>query len=248
MTLAEGSSSRSDAPVTLVLFDCDGTLVDSQHMIVAAMHDAHTTLGLPVPDRERVLSVVGLSLPETFTVLAAGDRTYPVMEMAEAYRSAFMRLRELRPPEPMFPSAREVLAALRARDDVVLGMVTGKARRGVARVLQAHDMEGWFTTIQTADDAPSKPHPAMVQQAMIEAGIGPAQTVVVGDTSFDMAMARAAGASALGVSWGYHSTDELWHAGAQKVVTHFEAVPPAIADLLSASGGAKAGRDQCATC
>lgn len=245
MTPPEGPLLRSDPPPALVLFDCDGTLVDSQHMIVAAMREAHAAMGLAAPERERLLSVVGLSLPETFTVLAAGDEAYPVMEMAHAYREAFMRLRDARPPEPMFPGAREVLAALRARDDVVLGMVTGKARRGVTRVLEAHDMEGWFTTIQTADDAPSKPHPAMVQQAMMEAGIGPAQTVVIGDTSYDMAMARAAGASALGVAWGYHSTNELWHAGAQQVVGEFGAVPRAIADLLGTD--MNAGRAGCAT-
>ncbi|MFG1478857.1 HAD-IA family hydrolase [Xanthobacter sp. V4C-4] len=233
MTTAEGPPFVTDAAAILVLFDCDGTLVDSQHLIVAAMRDAHAELGLPQPDRGRVLSVVGLSLPEAFTVLAAGDAAYPVAGMVEAYRRAFMRLRDAHPPEPMFPGAREVLAALRARDDVVLGMVTGKARRGVARVLEAHDMEGWFATIQTADDAPSKPHPAMVQQAMMETGIGPARTVVVGDTSFDMAMARAAGAGALGVDWGYHSAGELWHAGAQQVVARFEEVPAAVAGLLA---------------
>lgn len=241
-----GQPPGPDAPPTLVLFDCDGTLVDSQHMIVAAMHDAHAALGLLVPERGRLLSVVGLSLPEAFTVLAAGDAAYPVMPMTEAYRAAFNRLRTAQPPEPLFPGAREVLCALRARGDVVLGMVTGKARRGVARVLEAHGMEGWFATIQTADDAPSKPHPAMVQQAMLEAGIGPARTVVVGDTSYDMAMARAAGAAALGVSWGYHTAGELWHAGAQQVVARFDEVPAGVADLLAMAE--EAGRAGCASC
>lgn len=235
MTSTEGRRSALAAPAALVLFDCDGTLVDSQYMIVAAMRDAHAALGMVAPDRGRLLSVVGLSLPEAFTVLAEGDAAYPVAEMAEAYRSAFTRLRDARPPEPLFPGAREVLAAFRERDDVLLGMVTGKARRGVVRVLQAHDMEGWFATIQTADDAPSKPHPAMVQQAMTEIGVGPARTVVVGDTSYDMAMARAAGAGALGVNWGYHTVDALWHAGAQKVVERFEEVPAAVVELLGAS-------------
>lgn len=234
MSVEGGVVVSGEAMPILVLFDCDGTLVDSQHMIVQAMHDAHVAQGLAIPDRARILSVVGLSLPEAFTVLAQGDATYPVIPMTEAYRSAFMRLRDTQPPEPMFPGARDVLAALHQREDVILGMATGKARRGVARVLKAQDMEGWFTTIQTADDAPSKPHPAMVQQAMMETGIGPARTVVIGDTSYDMAMARAAGASALGVSWGYHSTQELWHAGAQQVVDQFYDVPKAIADLLGA--------------
>ncbi|MEP9347609.1 HAD-IA family hydrolase [Xanthobacter sp. KR7-225] len=226
--------------MTLVLFDCDGTLVDSQHLIVAAMRDAHAARGVEPPSRERILSVVGLSLPEAFAVLAAGDAAYPIEAMVDAYRTAFTRLRDSEPPEPMFPAAREVLDALRQRDDVILGMVTGKARRGVARVLAAHRMEDWFATIQTADDAPSKPHPAMVLQAMAEVGAGPQETVVVGDTSFDMAMACAAGASALGVSWGYHPIEELSRAGAHILVHRFEEVPDAAFGLVARRGAVSA--------
>ncbi|MGQ3674651.1 HAD-IA family hydrolase [Xanthobacter sp. TB0139] len=217
----------------LVLFDCDGTLVDSQHLIVSAMLDAHAMHGLTPPSRERLLSIVGLSLVEAFTDLAEGDASYPVEDMAEGYRTAFMRLRDINPPEPMFPGARQVLEGLRAREDVLLGMVTGKARRGVDRVLAAHDMVGWFDTVQTADDAPSKPHPAMVLQAMQEMGARPEETIVVGDTAFDMAMARAAGAGALGVSWGYHPVQELNQAGAQILVNHFTEVPDALAQLAA---------------
>lgn len=221
------------SPLKLVLFDCDGTLVDSQHMIVAAMRDAHAAHGVPLPDRTTLLSVVGLSLPEAFAALSRGERAYPVEALVDAYRTAFIRLRDAEPPEPMFPAAREVLDALRQRDDLVLGMVTGKARRGVDRVLKAHDMEGWFSTIQTADDAPSKPHPAMVFQAMAEIGARPEETVVVGDTTFDIAMALTAGASALGVAWGYHDTGALERAGADLLVQRFEEVPDAIAALIA---------------
>lgn len=224
----------------LVLFDCDGTLVDSQHLIVAAMRDAHAARGVAPPARESILSVVGLSLPEAFAVLSAGDPAYPVAAMPEAYKLAFTRLRDREPPEPMFPAAREVLDALRARPDVILGMATGKARRGVDRVLAAHRMEGWFATIQTADDAPSKPHPAMVLQAMAEVGARPEDTVVVGDTSFDIAMARAAGASALGVSWGYHPVEELTRAGADMLVDRFDEVPGAAFALMARRGALSA--------
>lgn len=220
----------SNAPL-LVLFDCDGTLVDSQHMIVAAMHGAYAMNGRTPPERERILSIVGLSLPEAFTNLAEGEEGYPVMAMAEAYRTSFMQLRDANPPEPMFPHARDVLSALRARDDVLLGMVTGKARRGVDRVLDAHDMVGWFDTIQTADDAPSKPHPAMVLQAMQELGAEPSRTIVVGDTAFDMAMARSARAGALGVSWGYHPVEDLRTAGAHLLVNQFTDVPEALEQI-----------------
>jgi len=221
------------ADCALILFDCDGTLVDSQHMIVRAMDDAHHANGLPVPSRALTLSIVGLSLPEAFTVIAQGDPAYPVAVMVEAYRTAFLRLRDSEPPEPMYPLARETLDLLRGRDDLVLGMVTGKARRGVARVLAAHAMEGWFSTIQTADDAPSKPHPAMVQQAMSEIGIAPGRTVVVGDTTYDVEMAKAAGAWAIGVDWGYHDSQLLVQAGADLLVERFDQVPEAIAVLLA---------------
>jgi phosphoglycolate phosphatase len=220
----------------LVLFDCDGTLVDSQHLIVAAMRDAHAAQGAAPPSREAILAVVGLSLPEAFAVLSGGDPAYPVAAMSDAYKLAFTRLRDSEPPEPMFPSAREVLDALRREPDVILGMATGKARRGVDRVLAAHDMVGWFATIQTADDAPSKPHPAMVLQAMAEVGVRPQDTVVVGDTSFDIAMARAAGAAALGVSWGYHPVEELTRAGAHLLVDRFEQVPGAAFALMAQRG------------
>ncbi|MEP9356566.1 HAD-IA family hydrolase [Xanthobacter sp. KR7-65] len=229
---AADPASPPDGPV-LVLFDCDGTLVDSQHMIVGAMRDAHAAHGVPLPDRERLLSVVGLSLPEAFAVLSQGDLSYPVEAMVDAYKNAFNRLRNGEPPEPMFDGARAVLDALRQREDIVLGIVTGKSRRGVDRVLAAHAMEGWFATIQTADDAPSKPHPAMVFQAMGEIGARPDATVVVGDTTYDVSMALQAGASALGVSWGYHEASALERAGADQVVHRFEEVPAAIADVLA---------------
>lgn len=224
---------RRRGPAVL-LFDCDGTLVDSQHMIVAAMDGAHRALGVAPPPRERVLSIVGLSLPEAFAALAQGDPSYPVAALVEGYRTAFIALREAHPPEPMFPKAREVLDALRRRHDVLLGMVTGKARRGVARVLAANDMDGWFATIQTADDAPSKPHPAMVLQAMAEVGADPRDTVVIGDTTYDITMALGAKAGALGVSWGYHAREALHEAGAHALVDAFEAVPDAIAAILAA--------------
>ncbi|BAF88518.1 HAD-superfamily hydrolase [Azorhizobium caulinodans ORS 571] len=216
----------------LALFDCDGTLVDSQHMIVAAMGTAYARQGLPAPDRLRMLSIVGLSLREAFTDLAEGDAAFPVEEMVEAYRSAFMELRDREPPEPMYPFARDTLDGLRQRDDMLLGMVTGKARRGVTRVLAANAMDGWFSTIQTADDAPSKPHPAMVQQAMAEMGQPSARTVVIGDTGFDMAMAKAAGAHAIGVAWGYHPLEQLTAAGADVIVRDFREIPDAIAALV----------------
>lgn len=211
----------------LVLFDCDGTLVDSQHMICAAMTQAYLAHQLPVPERDTMLSIVGLSLTEAFTHLGRGDAQFPVASLAEHYRLAFHALRESEQVEPLYPGAREAVEALSAREDIVLGLATGKSQRGVRLVLGHHGLLDRFITIQTADDAPSKPDPGMVIAAMREAGAAPQNTVVVGDTVFDIAMAHAAGASAIGVSWGYHPRDSLMASGAP-VIDAFATLEPTL--------------------
>ncbi|TCT00947.1 HAD-IA family hydrolase [Aquabacter spiritensis] len=239
----------SGAPLKLVLFDCDGTLVDGQHMIVAAMSAAHRVRGLAVPPRDAILSVVGLSLPETFAVLSQGDPAYPVEALVEGYKTAFHQLRDAHPMEPMYAGTRTAVAALRAEAQTLLGIVTGKSRRGVARVLEAHAMEGWFSTIQTAEDAPSKPDPAMVRQAMAEVGGVPEATVVIGDTTYDMEMAKAAGAFAIGVGWGYHPPDKLVAAGADELVEDARRLPDAVRALLARHAARRTAREvgRCAT-
>ncbi len=217
----------------LILFDCDGTLVDGQHMIVAAMTAAHQAHGVAVPTREAILSVVGLSLPETFAVLSQGDADYPVFAMVDAYKDAFHQLRDAEFSEPMFENIRDTVDLLRAQPDTLLGIVTGKSQNGVRRVLETHAMAGWFSTIQTAEDAPSKPHPGMVHQAMQELGGVPHATVVIGDTTYDMEMAKAAGAWAIGVTWGYHHRAQLLAAGADLLVEDAAALPAAVGALLA---------------
>jgi phosphoglycolate phosphatase len=216
----------------LLLFDCDGTLVDSQHKICAAMHEAYAAHGLPVPTRERLLSVVGLSLTEAFTALGEGAEGFPIQGLVGRYKAASSAMRASQTAwEPLFPGAREVVEALATRPDVVLGIATGKSRRGVEAVLGAYGLRDHFTTIQTADRAPSKPHPGMVLQAMEETGATPENTVVVGDSIYDMAMANAAGAFALGVRWGYHAPQALLDAGAAAVLTEFAALVPTLDEL-----------------
>ena len=211
----------------LVIFDCDGTLVDSQHMICAAMSRAYAAHKLPVPERDTMLSIVGLSLIEAFTHLGRGDAQFPVASLAEHYRLAFHALRESEQVEPLYPGAREAVEALSRREDIVLGLATGKSQRGVRLVLGHHGLLDRFITIQTADDAPSKPDPGMVIAAMREVGAEPENTVVVGDTVFDIAMAHAAGASAIGVSWGYHTRDSLMASGAP-VIDAFATLEPTL--------------------
>jgi phosphoglycolate phosphatase len=220
----------------LVIFDCDGTLVDSQHVIVAAMHEAYRGHRVPVPARERLLSIVGLSLPEAFRTLGEGHPDYPVTSLIERYRTAHAALLTQAHAAPLFPDARETVEALAQRPATVLGIATGKSRRGVEGVLGRHGLLGYFLTIKTADDAPSKPDPTMVLEAMRETGAAPADTVVVGDTAFDMAMARAAGAAGIGVVWGYHPPEALHAAGAFTVIEEFPTLLPTLDHLWLPQG------------
>ena len=218
----------------LVIFDCDGTLVDSQHNITAAMAYAFTAHGLTPPAVPDILSVVGLSLPESFRVLAGQHPAATQRTLAEHYRDAFVSGKlERRRDEMLYPAIKETVAALAAREDTLLGVATGKSKRGVQRLF---DQEGWhgsFHTIQTADDHPSKPHPSMIQRAMAEAGVSAAETIMIGDTAFDMAMARNAGVGALGVAWGYHAHDRLVQAGAQTIVARGPDLLAAIDRMLA---------------
>lgn len=216
----------------LVLFDCDGTLVDSQHLIVSAMETAFASVSLPAPSRSRILGVVGLSLPEAMQVLGEGEPAFPVEQLAGRYREAFNELRRREVfEEPFFPGIRGVLDELHLRDDVLLGIATGKSRRGVAALLERHGLTDWFVTIQTADDARSKPHPEMVHRALAESGVPSDRAALIGDTGFDMAMARAGGIRALGVTWGYHSRTALEAAGAEFLVDEAPQLVPLIAGL-----------------
>jgi phosphoglycolate phosphatase len=218
----------------LVIFDCDGTLVDSQHIIFAAMEKAFAQHGLPRPDHAAVRAVVGLSLATAIQRLVPLADAAALESLVESYKAAFAQFRG-NPAfeEPLFPGARKAIEALRERGDVVLGIATGKSRRGVDHVLAMHGLQHHFTTVQTADIHPSKPHPAMIQYAMSDAGVGPQDTAMVGDTSYDMIMALAAGVTAIGAGWGYHSVEDLNTAGAHAIVPEFASLGAVLDRLLA---------------
>jgi len=219
----------------LVIFDCDGTLVDSQNMICAAMQRAYEAHAIACPPRERVLSIVGLSLREAFDRLCEGQGDVPIDSMIERYKEAFFELRHSpEHQEPLYPGARDAVTGLSTRDDVLLGIATGKSQRGVRAILTHHDLLTHFATIKTADDAPSKPHPGMILEAMHETGIAPHDTIMIGDTTYDMEMARAAGVHAIGVTWGYHPAALLEQSGAHAVVSDFTELRPRLETLLLA--------------
>lgn len=218
----------------LIIFDCDGTIVDSQHAIVAAMNEAFRSHGLPAPQRSAVVGVVGLSLGEAVQRLLPVDDSTVVHAVAESYKAAFAELRS-RPDheEPLFPGAREAIHRLAASPDVVLGVATGKSRRGVDVLFEREGLGAYFHTIQTADNHPSKPHPSMIERAIAETGSERGMTVMVGDTVFDVEMARYAGVGALGVAWGYHPPEVLARAGAHEVIDDYRALDGAIARVLA---------------
>nr|WP_220185200.1 HAD-IA family hydrolase [Paracoccus sp. S1E-3] len=192
----------------MIVFDVDGTLVDSQSLIVGAMAQAMEGAGLPVLDRARVLSIVGLSLPVAVATLLPNEPEARHHEVVAGYRAAFLS-RRLADEAPLYLGARACLDTLGQRDDLMLGIATGKARRGLDAMLDHHQLRGRFVTLQTADNHPSKPHPAMLLAACDEAGVDPAGAVMIGDTSFDMQMALNARTAALGVGWGYHGAPAL---------------------------------------
>jgi phosphoglycolate phosphatase len=209
----------------LAVFDCDGTLVDSQHSIVACMQAAFRAEGLAPPPPAAVRRVVGLPLAQSCGVLAPHEPRARHALLAERYKEAFTALRARQAlDEPLFDGIVAALDALEAAG-AVLGVATGKGRRGLALTLERHGLLHRFATRQTADDAPGKPHPAMLEQAMAEVGVSPVETVMIGDTTFDMEMARAAGVAALGVAWGYHGSDELRASGALHVAAEAMEIP-----------------------
>jgi phosphoglycolate phosphatase len=223
--------------VKLILFDVDGTLVDSQTIIVAAQRAAFERMGLKAPSRERSLSIVGLSLVEAFTALA-GPRA-PIGELVAAYKEAFSALRsDPAHEELLFPGAAECLDRLAACADVRLGIATGKTRRGVSHLIERFGWETIFSTIQTADDAPSKPHPAMIRQAMAAVGARPQDTAMVGDSGFDVTMARAAEVLPIGVTWGFQPVAALREAGAQVIVNSYPDLDPVLDGFLRETGTA----------
>ncbi len=219
------------APLRLVLFDVDGTLVDSQGAIVSAMTASFQAQSLPVPSRNAILSIVGLSLPHAMARLASDQSDLVQNALVDGYKQAYhaQRLEQGAASSPLYPGAREVIQALHDMPEVLLGVATGKSKRGLDALLEAHGLEQYFITRQAADHHPSKPHPSMIETALAETGVGAPHSVMVGDTSFDMEMAAAAQVAGIGVSWGYHDRSAL--STAQYVIESFEELPVTLANI-----------------
>jgi phosphoglycolate phosphatase len=213
--------------VKLAIFDCDGTLVDGQADVCHSMEIAFTQAGLPAPDSNVVRRIVGLSLGVAVRELAPAISEQQAREVTDNYKAVFRARRETGLlHEPLYEGIADVLLALR-QDGWSLAVATGKSDRGLGACLAGHGIADLFVSLQTADRHPSKPHPAMIEAALFEAGVSPHEAVMIGDTSFDMEMAKAARVHAIGVGWGYHPPAELTAAGAAEVVN-------AVSDLSGA--------------
>lgn len=220
----------------LVMFDMDGTLIDTAVMIAEHMATTFDEAGHPSPSPDQVRRIIGLSLPNAMLVLLGRDDMVEAERLADRYRTHYRAsLVGAEEREGLFPGARDALDVLRARPEFLMGIATGKGLTGVHRITQMHGIAHCFSTLQTPDHNPSKPHPGMMLTAMSETGAAPSDTVIIGDTTFDIEMGKAAGTRAIGVGWGYHHPDELLAAGADLLVDSYAELPAAIDRVLEMS-------------
>jgi phosphoglycolate phosphatase len=189
----------------LIVFDWDGTLMDSAAAIVHAIQAASRDLGLPEPAEARARHVIGLGLGDALrhAVPELPEAAYP--RMVERYRHHYLsRDHEL----TLFPGTFEMVAAL-AGAGRMLAVATGKSRLGLNRALAHSGLGGYFHATRCADECFSKPHPAMLEELMDELGVGRERTLMIGDTTHDLQMARNAGVAGLAVSFGAHPREVL---------------------------------------
>lgn len=216
----------------LVLFDCDGTLVDSARLIHEVMARTFVHFGYDRPDISETKAIIGLTLDIAIARMQGKPHVdEEATAMTAHYKAIFQETRaEAGFQEPLFDGIAPMIDRLATRDDVLMGAVTGKSRRGLNLIMDTHGLRQHFIVSRTADDCPSKPHPGMVTECCHETGMVPADTIVIGDAIYDMQMAKSAGATAIGVAWGYASVDDLWKAGADAVVSHPNEIPAYVPD------------------
>ena len=217
--------------LALILFDVDGTLVDSQSEILAAMHDAFAAIKQPAPNGDAILSTVGLSLDQAMMQLLTSNCDTSVIPVAvEAYKQSYLKSREAGAMSLLYSGIADLLRKCGTHENWLLGRATGKSRRGVNAMEDYYDWGGMFQTIQTADTHPSKPNPAMIWAALEETGVSAQRCLFIGDTTHDMQMAKAADVGFVGVSWGYHPVDRF--DAAFRVAETPQSVYQAITDWL----------------
>lgn len=217
----------------LIVFDMDGTLIDTHGLIAEHMATAFSGNGLPEPTPADVRQIIGLSLPVAISRLANSADALVVDRLVDSYKTAYREsLEHHTDREPLFPGAREALDRLRNSPATLLGIATGKGLSGVHRILGNHGLTSHFVTLQTPDHNPSKPDPGMLLRAMAETGMGPNETIMVGDTVFDIELAVNAGCQSVGVTWGYHDPGDLVRAGAGAMIDSYDELDAALIRVL----------------
>lgn len=215
----------------LIIFDMDGTLVDTVGLLVETMTDAFTSIGETAPDEVAIRGISGITLPEAIGMLAPSLDPTRHGAVVDSYRQHY-RGRAGLEREPLFKGAVEAIDRLRGKPGTILAIATGKGFRSATSLLDVHGIRAHFHSVQTPSHNRGKPDPQMIETAMAQAGAGKAETVMIGDTVHDMKMARAAGVAAIGVAWGYHEREELRKAGADVVLESFDDLDHAIEKLL----------------
>jgi len=217
----------------LIMFDMDGTLIDTHGLISEHMATAFTGHGLPAPTPTAVRGIIGLSVDLAIGRLAGTDDPVLINRLVDSYRNAYRQsVEKTFDREPLYPGAREALHRLRAQPETLLGVATGKALAGLNRILGNHGLANHFVTLQTPDHNPSKPHPGMLLSAMRETGASPQEVIMVGDSVFDMELAVNAGCKAIGVTWGYCDAGDLRRSGATTLIESYDELDAAVARLL----------------
>lgn len=217
----------------LIMFDMDGTLIDTHGLISEHMASAFVSNGLPEPSPADVRHVIGLSLPIAVAQVAHSEDPLLIERLVESYNAHYRKSLEMSADrEPLYPGAKAALDRFRNQPDTVLGIATGKGLAGVHRILAQHGLTDHFVTLQTPDHNPSKPHPGMLQRAMAATGYGQKDTIMIGDTVFDMDLASNAGTRSIGVTWGYHDPADLVRAGAGMMIDSFGELDAAIRRVL----------------
>jgi phosphoglycolate phosphatase len=219
------------ASLRFVAFDLDGTLIDSASTIVASVLACWDACGFPAPAPEAVRRIIGLPWEESVRALLPGAAE-PEFARIRAYHEEVRLGLRARPDrtEAPFPGALDTLARFQAHD-YLIGLVTSRASHRLGELLERHGLDSCFVTRKTADMGPGKPNPHLLIEAMDELGVPRDRTVMIGDTTFDVLMARNAGTSAVGVSWGVHSTEDLIAAGAHRIAEAFDDLPAMVEAL-----------------
>ena len=216
------------APLRLAAFDLDGTLLDSASSIVTGVMACWEACGFPLPEADHVRRIIGLPWEESIVELLPGAGEAEFAQI-RAYHDEVARGERPRPArsEELFPGVLPMLDAV-AESGYLLAIITSRSGGRLIELLEAQGIRNRFVSLKTTDHGPGKPNPHLMMQALDETGVHKDDAVMIGDTTFDILMARNAGTASVGVSWGVHDSHELQDAGAGHVADHIDEILPAI--------------------